>query len=93
MVEVRFFTTLRDITQTKCDEVTISSATTVEGLVALLSKRYGRSFREYVYDEGEKLKLHLKYLVNGRSIISLNGVKTRLSNEDTVAIIPPVGGD
>ena len=51
MVEVRFFTTLRDITQTKRDEVTISSATTVESLVALLSKKYGRSFHEYVYDE------------------------------------------
>jgi molybdopterin synthase sulfur carrier subunit len=92
MVEVRFFTTLRDITQTKRDEVTASSATTVEGLVALLSKRYGCSFREYVYDEAGKLRPHLKYLVNGRSITSLNGVKTRLTNEDIVAIIPPVGG-
>jgi len=92
MVEVRFFTTLRDITQTKRDEVTISSATTVESLVALLSKKYGCSFHEYVYDEGKMLKPYLKYLVNGRSITSLNGVKTLLTNEDTVAIMPPVGG-
>jgi molybdopterin synthase sulfur carrier subunit len=92
MVKVRFFTTLRDITQTKRDEATISSTTTVESLVALLSKKYGRSFHEYVYDEGGKLKPHLKYLVNGRSLPSLNGVKTLLTNEDTVAILPPVGG-
>ena len=92
MVEVRFFTTLRDLMQTKRDEVTVSSATTVEDLVALLSKKYGRGFREYVYDASGKLKPHFKYLVNGRSITSLKGVKTRLTNEDTVAIIPPVGG-
>jgi molybdopterin converting factor small subunit len=53
MVKVRFFTTLRDITQTKRDEATISSTTTVESLVTLLSKKYGRSFHEYVYDEEE----------------------------------------
>ena len=92
MVEVRFFTTLRDLTQTKRDEVTVSSATTVEDLVALLSKKYGRGFREYVYDASGKLKPRLQYLVNGRSITSLNGYKTRLTNEDAVAIIPPVGG-
>ncbi len=92
MVEVRFFTTLRVITQRKRDEVTVSSTVTVEELVALLSARYGRGFREYVYDASGKLKPHLKYLVNGRSIARLNGMTTRLTNADTVAIIPPAGG-
>ncbi len=89
---MQFFTTLRDITQTKRDEVTVSRATTVEEQVARLSKKCGRSFREYVYNEAGKLKLHLKYLVNGRRITSLNGVTTRLTNEDALTIIPPVGG-
>ena len=92
MVEVRFFTTLRDITQTKSEEVKVSSSTTVEDLVSLLSKKYGRRFREYVHDEKGQMRPHLQYLVNGRNITGLKGLKTILKNEDSVAIIPPVGG-
>lgn len=92
MVEVRFFTTLRDITQTKSEEVKVSSSTTVEDLVSLLSKKYGHRFREYVYNETGQMRPHLQYLVNGRNVTSLNGLKTILKNEDSVAIIPPVGG-
>jgi MoaD family protein len=35
---------------------------------------------------------YLNVLVNGRNVVFLDGRRTELSNEDSVAILPPVGG-
>ena len=35
---------------------------------------------------------YLHVLLNGRNIVFLNGPETRLSNGDTVAVLPPIGG-
>ena len=65
---------------------------TVSKVLERLSKRYGKAFVEYVYDRDGKIKGFLQFLVNGRSASTLNGFKTRLSDGDVLAIIPPVGG-
>ena len=49
-VTVKFFTTLREITQKREEEIQLSSAATVEELLKILSKKYGRKFTDYVYD-------------------------------------------
>jgi molybdopterin converting factor small subunit len=38
------------------------------------------------------VRSYLQFLVNGRSITTMQGFKTRLREGDSVAIIPPVGG-
>lgn len=89
---VKYFTTLREITGKKEEQIEFTSAATVASLLKQLSKRYGKEFNDYVYDELGNLRGHLHFLVNGQSITSLRGLRTRLNEGDQVAILPPVGG-
>ena len=91
-IKVKFFTSLREITGKKEDEVQSSSIITVEELLAHLSKKYGRELTEYLYDEKGKVRAYIQILINGRGIKVLQGFETKLKEGDTVAIFPPVGG-
>jgi molybdopterin synthase sulfur carrier subunit len=91
-VEVKFFTSLREITGKKVDEIQLESTITVEELLIQLSKKYGREFREYLYNEKGKVHRYLLILVNGKSTNVLRGLDTKLKEGDTIAILPPVGG-
>ena len=91
-IKVKFFTSLREITGKKEDEIQSSSVITVEELLAHLSKKYGREFIEYLYDEKGNVLEYIQILINGRGSNELQGFETKLKEGDTVAIFPPVGG-
>ncbi len=91
-VTVKFFTTLREITGKREEEIKSSRDLTVDELLQDLSKKYGRRFKDYVYDETGDVRSYLQFLVNGRSVTTMQGFKTKLREGDRVAIIPPVGG-
>jgi len=57
-----------------------------------LSKKYGKDFDDYMFDELGDLQGHLQILVNGLSVSTMKGLNTKLSDGDQVAILPPVGG-
>ena len=58
-----------------------------------LAERYGKRFREYVYDSGTgDVKGFLQFFINGKSASTLNGLQTELHDGDVLAIVPPVGG-
>lgn len=94
-VSVRFFTTLREVIGKKEETLKFSGgeAVTVDTVLERLVELHGKSFVEYVYDQKNgKVRGFLQFLVNGRSISSFEGLGTRLSDGDVLAIIPPVGG-
>ena len=91
-VEVKFFTSLREITCKKVDEIQLQSVITVEELLTLLSEKYGKKFTEYIYNKKGKVQNFLSFLVNGKNINVLQGFDTELKQGDTIVIIPPVGG-
>jgi len=90
--QVKFFTTLREITGKKEEEVESSGTITVKELLTQLSKKYGTEFTDYIYDEKGNVRTHIQILINGRGINVFQGLKTKLKEGDTVAIFPPVGG-
>jgi molybdopterin synthase sulfur carrier subunit len=91
-IHVKFFTSLREITDKKVDEIQLQSAITVEELLSILSEKYGKKFREYIYNKKGKVQDFLSFLVNGKNINILQGFDTELKQGDTIAILPPVGG-
>jgi len=91
-VEVKFFTSLREITGKKVDEIQLQSVITVEELLTLLSEKYGKKFREYIHNKKGKVHGFLSFLVNGKNINVLQGFDTKLKQGDIIAILPPVGG-
>ena len=94
-VSVRFFTTLRELTGKKEETLEFSrgKVVTVESVLERLKELHGKSLTEYVYDpKTGEVRGFLQFLVNGRNTASFNGMETKLSDGDVLAIIPPVGG-
>lgn len=67
-------------------------ALTLEDAINEVSVKYGREFRDRILDESGKLKRFINIYVNGKDIRFLNQLKTMLSDNDEVSIIPAVGG-
>ena len=91
-VTVKFFTTLREIVGKPLEQIELSVAVTVNELLLQLGERYGVKFTRYVYDEKGRVRGHLHFLINGKSITTRQGLKTKLKENDILAILPPVGG-
>jgi len=91
-VEVKFFTTLREITGKNIETIQLQNSITIDELINLLAEKYGKKFREYIYNKEGKVQDFLSFLVNGKNINVLQGFDTKLKQGDIVAILPPVGG-
>jgi len=94
-ISVRFFTTLREVTGKREETLQFAKgdSVTVNRVLEKLAEEHGKRFVEYVYDTRTKeVKGFLQFLINGRSTSSFEGLQTKLTNGDVLAIIPPVGG-
>jgi molybdopterin synthase sulfur carrier subunit len=92
---VRFFTSLREITNKKEETLKFpeDEKVTVDTILKTLAQRHGKRFVEYIYDaKTDEVKGFLQFLVNGKSAATLNGLQTELEDGDALAILPPVGG-
>jgi len=94
-LSVRFFAALRELIGKKEESLEFSDheEVTVEKGLKRLAELYGKDFVEYVFDgKTGEIQSYLTPLVNGRSITTLDGLKTKLMDGDVLAILPPVGG-
>jgi MoaD family protein len=92
-VRIRYFASLREITNLREEALEVDEGTDVLNLLNLLVKRHGEEFKEYVFDAGTgNPYMHLQFLLNGKSISTMNGLSTILKDDCEFAIIPPVGG-
>lgn len=92
-VTVRYFASARKITGRGSEECAFDDGSTVEDLLQKLSKKYGREFEESVYDERSKTaEGSFQFLVDGRNVQTLDGLRTPLHEGCTFSIIPPLRG-
>ncbi len=94
-VSVRFFTSLREIVNKREEtlEFPEGEKITVDKVLNVLCKRYGKRFTDYIYDaKTGEVRGFLQFLINGKSTATLNGMQTMLEDDDVLAILPPVGG-
>lgn len=92
---MRFFAALRELVGKKVESLEFRNGeeVTVERVLKSLVELYGKDFVEYVFDgETGDIQGYLTLLVNGRSVTALDGLRTRLTDGDVLAILPPVGG-
>jgi len=81
---------VREVTGVKRIEL---EANTIRDLLDILKTTYGERFTNTVIDsESGNLKQFYSCMVNGKRIELLNGYDTLLSDNDAVALFPPVGG-
>jgi molybdopterin synthase sulfur carrier subunit len=94
-VSVRFFTSLREITGKREEtlEFPAGDKVTVDKVLRTLSQQFGKGFGDYVYDSVTgRVRGFLQFLVNGKSVSTLDGLQMELRDGDVLAILPPVGG-
>lgn len=91
-ITVRYFTILSKITQKRQETIGLREDATIDDMLTILSERYGDDFKKYVSLGREKKGLQLVFLLNGQDIAQFSGLKTRLNDGDTVAVMPPIAG-
>ena len=91
-ITVRYFTVLRKVTQKRQESLELKSGSTLEEMLTVLTEKYGKNFEKYASSGKEKKGLQLVFLLNGQDVRSSNGLKTKLHNGDTVAVMPPIAG-
>lgn len=92
-MNVRFFAYIRDKEYAGCKETTVNECADLKALGEMLSARYGERFRTlYFSPDGTEFGEEIIVLVNGRRAEFLNGLSTRLKEDDTVLLFPVVAG-
>jgi MoaD family protein len=90
-VKIKFFTTLREITGKKEEQLELPENATLENALDELSRKYGTEFIDYLFEKG-KIRSYLQILIDGKNLNQLQGKKTKLNDGCTIAILPPAGG-
>ncbi|MCK9217844.1 MAG: MoaD family protein [Firmicutes bacterium] len=86
---VKYFAYIRDYTGGK--EIQIEHYNSLRALLNELCKKYGAKFESKVFS-GENLSDEIIILINGRNIVHLEGLDTKLQVEDVISIFPVVAG-
>jgi len=89
MVKVKFSSI---ISNKYGDKELILEARTVEEVIDILAKKYGEDFRVSVCNENGKISRLLNLLLNRRNIRYMDGIKTKLKDNDELLIYPSVAG-
>ena len=89
-MQLKFFATYRQISG--CKICSIPAPRDVLALLHDVSSRWPAFREEVLNEDGTDRGDEVIIMVNGRHIEHLDGVHTRLSDEDTVAITPVVAG-
>jgi len=91
-VRVKFFGDLYELVGTFRIELETPSGLSVRDLIDLVSRTFNPKFTEAVLDGDGKLKGEYVVLVNGKAIEWLNGLATKLNDDDEVVFLPPAEG-
>ena len=93
-ISIRYFTTLREITNKKEEKLTLpeNQKPTIALTLKMLADRYGKPFTDYIFDPEGNVKKHLQILLNGTNTTTRNIQETPLQEGSNLAILPPVSG-
>lgn len=93
-VRVRFFGTLRMVTPATEVTFNVEEGKAISGLLKRLADELGPDFQRAVFESNNvnTLSRNMWVIVNGRNIMHLNGLDTKLHDGDVISIVPPIGG-
>jgi MoaD family protein len=92
-VKVQYFASLREIIGLREEILDLQENDDVRRLLEFLVDRHGTKLKEYIFDAKVGTpKQYLQFIIDGKSISTLQGLETKLHDGSTFAVIPPVGG-
>jgi len=90
-MKVKVFATLRQLIGAKEIEVSLEVGDTVGSVIARLVADHP-VLGEHILDDEGNLEGYINVFVNRRSMRFLDGLNTNLSEDDVLAMFPPVAG-
>jgi sulfur-carrier protein len=90
-MRIKAYATLRDLLGAAVLEVPIEGTTEIEHVMRRLAADCP-AFGKKLWDAEGHATRYVTILLNGRSIEYLSGMATPVSESDTIALFPPVGG-
>jgi len=91
-VKVQYFAIIREIVNLHDEVLTLPEGITVLDLLKIIVTRHTQ-LKNYVFDpKTEYPRPNLQFLLDDNLISALKGFETRITQDCTFAIIPPVGG-
>lgn len=91
-VTIRYLSVIREITGTREEVIEVDNGATVEDILKILSKKYGKAFHRMIRSGRDIRGLQIIYFVDGKNIANIDGFKTLVHNQSELVIIPPVAG-
>lgn len=90
-MNVKVFANFREICMNKVVEVSAQDGSSVAEVLEALIERFPPLEPE-VFDASRQLKPFVHVYINGRNIIHLDGLETKVRSDDQFALFPPVAG-
>jgi sulfur-carrier protein len=90
-MQIKAFATLRDLLGAGVIEVPLEEPSDVEYVMRRLAADCP-VFGKKLWHEDGRVTGYVTILLNGRSVEYLSGMATPVSEADTIALFPPVGG-
>jgi len=91
-VSVRFLSRIQELLGTKRLEIAVEEGN-ITSLLKTLCDNLGEPFVNVIYDPmTSELKNDISIMVNGRNIVTIEGVETKLRDGDVVVLLTPVAG-
>ncbi len=87
-IKVKFFARVREIVKTPRTEINVNGKIKLIDFMNLLANKYGSEFRNYVF-KADQIAGYIMLMINGDTATDPD---IFLEENDTLAILPPVGG-
>jgi len=92
-VTVRFFPSLRRITNADKLEIELPEGAGINDLVDELSRKFGRKFLEALYiSELGVTSPYTSVIIDGKTVILTKSKNYKLKNNSVVSFLAPIGG-
>ncbi|ADN51373.1 MoaD/ThiS family protein [Vulcanisaeta distributa] len=91
-IKVKFFGDLYELVGAFRIELETPNGLSIRDLIDLISHTFNPKFAEAVLDGDGRLRGEYVVLVNGKAIEWLNGLATKLNDNDEVVFLPPAEG-
>lgn len=91
-VHVKFLTVFKEVVKRDFADIDIKEDETVEKVLDHLCDQFGEEMRRLIFRKNGSVAGNLVIFVNGRNILTLDGLKTRLNDGDYLILSTPVVG-
>jgi molybdopterin synthase sulfur carrier subunit len=91
-VKISFFSILTDITE--IDEFTfpLDIDSNIRNLLEQLTLKFGEKFEELIFKNSTDLSKYVLITINGKNIRALDGLNTKLKQNDEIFFVPAIAG-